>query len=101
MSEREQDQMHHLLSQAMTAPVPTMSNDFDRRLTRRLQSTRLDRRGRLVLAAYCGVALVGSIWAMREVATEWTIIVGFVVVPICVVAVVCRRHLRRAVRHAG
>jgi hypothetical protein len=101
MSEQEQDQMHQLLSQTMSAPVPRLSADFDRTLSRRLQSTRLDRRGRLVLAAYSAFALIASIWAMREVATEWPIIVGFVLVPICVMAVVFRRHLRLATGHSG
>lgn len=92
----EQDRMDQLLSQAMSAPVPTLSSDFDRQLTRRMP-TRLDRRRRLVLVAYSVVALVVSLWSMLAVGLGWTMVAGFVILPLGVVAVVFRRHLRNCV----
>lgn len=92
----EQDHMDQLLSQAMSAPAPTLSSDFDQRLTRRMPA-RLDRRRRLILIAYAVVALVVSVWSMLAVGLGWSMVAGFVFVPLGVVAVVFRRHLRNCV----
>ena len=91
----EQDQMDQWLARSMSAPVPTLSPDFDRRLTQALKPRRLNSQGRVVLALYALVATLASVWTMRAASIEWTWVVAAIVVPMAVVALVFRRQTRR------
>ena len=90
----EQDHMDRLLSHVLSAPVPTLSSDFDRQLARHLQPPRLSGKGRLVLALYAVLAIVASVWTMHEASNAWGVAGAAAVVPLVVVAAVFRRYVR-------
>lgn len=86
--------MDRLLSQALSAPVPSLSPDFDRRLARQLRPTRISRAGRLVLALYAVFAIAVSVWMMREASIGWNLVAAATLVPAVIVGVVFRRYAR-------
>ena len=90
----EQDHMDRLLSQVLSAPLPALSPDFDRQLARQLQTPRLNGQGRLALSLYAVLAIVASVWTMREASIAWGMAAAAAVVPLVVVAVVFRRYVR-------
>lgn len=90
----EQDHMDRLLSQMLSAPVPTLSSDFDRALATQLQPPRLSGQGRLALALYAVLAIVASVWTMREASIAWSMVAASAVVPLVMVAVVFRHYVR-------
>ncbi len=71
MSEPELEKMDGLLREAMTAPPPSLSARFDRKLAQRLRPSRLSFTARLVLAVYAVVALLVSVWALRPLPLNW------------------------------
>jgi hypothetical protein len=81
MSEHQQERIDQALRQALAAPVPHLSADFDRKLEKRLYSGRLNSGARLVLTLYVLVALVGTIWAIRSVPPEWLLLISAAMVP--------------------
>ena len=94
----EHDPMEQLLAQAMSAPVPTLSPDFDRRVLRLVKPRRLSRPGRFTLVVYSAVALIVSVWNMRQSDMDWMVIAVAVMAPIVVVAIAFRRDLAAAAR---
>ena len=92
----EQEKIDHLLHTVMSAvPPPTLSPGFDRKVSRRLRSSRLSATGRLVLSAYIVVATGVSVWTMRIAAIDWNLIAIAVLVPLVLVATVRRRGALR------
>lgn len=87
----EHEHVDRLLAQALSAPVPALSPDFDRRLAARRRGRQLTPRGRRVLASYAAVALVLSIWTMRQASIEWTLVGAAILIPLVLVALACRR----------
>ena len=93
----EQDGMDRLLSQSLSAPVPTLSPDFDRRVLRQARPRRLSRPSIRALACYAAFALAISIWTMRWADIEWPLVAASAVVPVVVVATAFRRDLAASV----
>ena len=93
----DQERMDRLLSQAMSAPVPTLSPDFDRRVLKHVQKRRLSKPGMLALVLYAAFAIVISVWTMREAAIGWNLIAASALVPLVVVAALFRRELAASV----
>jgi len=74
MSEQDHTNMDGLLRDAMTAPTPTLSSNFDQRLAKRLRPARLNFTSRMVLVVYALVALLVSVWALRPLPVNWTLV---------------------------
>ena len=89
----EQEGFDRLLSESLSAPVPTLSPDFDRRVMRHVRTRRLRRPGILALACYVVFALTSSVWTMRQAEIGWHLIAASTVVPLIVVGTVFRRDL--------
>ena len=84
--------MDHLLRHTMAAtPAPELSSGFDQRLMKRLRPRRLDAAGRLAIRAYALLALMVSIWVMREQAIDWSMIAVAVLAPVALAFTVHRR----------
>lgn len=96
MEMSEQEGMDRLLSQSLSAPVPTLSPDFDRRVMKRVRPRRLSWPGVLTLALYATFALASSIVAMRLTGIGWATIAASIVVPVIVVAALFRDRTRRS-----
>jgi antibiotic biosynthesis monooxygenase (ABM) superfamily enzyme len=71
--------MDSLLREAMTAPPPGLSSNFDRQLAKRLRPQNLSLTARLVLAVYALIALLVSVWALRPLPIHWTFVWTFVI----------------------
>jgi hypothetical protein len=84
-----------LLRQSMSAPAPTLSTDFDRRLMRKLNrnSKTLDRYRRILLAGYGLVSVVACAVVMRGQGLAWGPVAGMIVAPL--ILVVTARSMRR------
>lgn len=87
----DHEQIDRVLSQAMSAPVPALSPEFDRRLAARLHGRRVGPSGRLALWSYAALALVISLWTMRQASVEWSMIAAATLIPLVVVTLACRR----------
>lgn len=87
----EHEQIDRVLSEAMSGPVPALSPEFDRRLAAGVRGRRVGPRGRLVLGSYAALALVVSLWTMRQASVEWSMIAAATLIPLVVVTVACRR----------
>ena len=83
----DDERMDQQLRQAMAIEPPELPSDFDARLTKRLRPRGLGRAGRLLLAAYALVALGVTVWVMRSVSLDWTLVAA-AVVPVAIVAAV-------------
>jgi len=91
----DQENMDRLLRQVLSAtPAPGLSSTFERRLSSRVKPARLDHSGRLVLAIYSALALLGSVLMMRMESLAWTSVVISVLLPLVVVSIVYRRSIR-------
>lgn len=90
----EHEHVDRLLAQALSAPVPALSPDFDRRLAARRRGRQVSPRGRLVLGSYAAMALVLSTWTMRQAAIEWTVVAAATLIPLALVALAGRRWVR-------
>lgn len=81
----EQERMDNLLRSAMAAePIPRLSPSFDRRLAQRIAPGRLKPQARLIMILYAVVALLISVWALRDMplSTEFLLGAVFVLVPV-------------------
>lgn len=78
----DQEGMDRLLRQALSAPMPSVSPGFDRRVMRATRPRRLERTGVLVMTAYAGVAVVVSVWAMRGADIGWGLMAAALLVPL-------------------
>lgn len=90
-----QAEMDHLLWQFLAAPVPHLSPDFERAMTRELH-----RRSRppllfprILLAGYGGVSAVVSVVVMRGHGLGWVAIAAMMLAPLATLEV-ARRTLR-------
>jgi hypothetical protein len=59
------DEMDDLLKSTLHRPAPRLSEDFERRLQRRLYPPSLSSRARAILGIYAAAAIVVSIFALR------------------------------------
>ena len=92
----EQESVDRLLRTTMAAaPLPALSPGFDKQLSRRLRSNKLNAASRLVLACYGATALMVSVWTMRMASIDWSIIAIAVMVPLVLVAFVQPRRVWR------
>jgi hypothetical protein len=97
----EQQKVDGLLRQVLSAtPAPRLSSTFERRLSSRMKPARLDHSGRLVLAIYSAIALLGSVWVMRVESMGWTVVVISILLPLIVVGIVYRRSIRTTLSFA-
>ena len=96
----EPDAMDALLRRAFeNQPVPTVSPSFERRISRHIARGQLTPIGRGVLIAYAAAAVAASIWTMRSMSIEWSLIAVAILTPAMIVfASLRRRVLRRAGR---
>jgi hypothetical protein len=65
MGDMERDEMDDLLKSSLRQPAPRLSEDFERRLHRRLYPPSLSSRARTILGIYAAAAIVVSIFALR------------------------------------
>ena len=65
MGDMERDEMDDLLKSSLRQPAPRLSDDFERRLHRRLYPPSLSSRARTILGIYAAAAIVVSIFALR------------------------------------
>ena len=93
----EDERMDQLLRRAMATEPPELRSDFDAQLARRLRPKGLGRAGRLLLAAYALVALAVTVWVMRSVSLDWTLVAA-AVVPVAIVAALYPWRLRAHAR---
>lgn len=87
----EHERIDRLLAQALSAPVPELSPDFDRRLAARRRARQMSPRGRVVLGSYAALALALSTWTMRHAAIEWSVVGAATLIPLTLVVLACRR----------
>ena len=94
-----QDRIDNLLRTTLAAPVPSLPQDFDRRLMDKLDqsSQGLDRFRRILLAGYGLVSMVTCAVVMRGEGLEWATIAVTILAP--VVSVVTVSLARHALRH--
>ena len=89
----------NLLRRSMAAPVPSLSQDFDQRLMRKLRqgSQPRDRYRRILIAGYGLTSVVASAVVMRGQGMGWGAIAVMTLAPIALVAVL---PLVRRMTHA-
>ena len=73
--------------------VPTLSPSFERRIARHVARRELTSNGRNVLVGYAAVALAVSIWTMRSVSLDWSLIAAAILAPTAIAFVTLRRRL--------
>jgi hypothetical protein len=79
---RDDDVMDQLLKDAMAAPPPKLSSDFDASVMRAVQPRRLTTSGRVVLAAYALFAIATMVLFMKDLRPEWIAAALVATVPI-------------------
>ena len=86
----QQTAMDALLRRTMSAPVPTLSSDFDARLRRRLNRTSpsLARYRRILLSGYGIMSILVSAALMRSQRLGWDVIAITVIVPLALLVTV-------------
>lgn len=62
----DDETIDRLLRDALAAPSPRLSSDFDARVMRRVRPRRLTSVGRAVLAAYAVLAVGLAAWLLRD-----------------------------------
>jgi hypothetical protein len=67
----DDDLMDDLLKDAMAAPEPQLSPDFDGQVMRAVAPRRLDSAGRTAMFAYALVAVATTVWMMKDLRPEW------------------------------
>lgn len=77
MSDREDEMMDRLLTEASSTAVPDLSAIFDRNLAKALRPSRLNSRARFVMLLYAIAALAVSYWALRPLPSVWVFRIGF------------------------
>jgi len=73
--------------------VPTLSASFERRVARHVARGELTPGGRGIVVAYAAVALAMSIWTMRSVSIDWSLIAAAILLPVAVTAATLRRRI--------
>ena len=63
--------MDDLLKDAMAAPDPVLSPDFDARVMRAVVPRRLDSTGRTAMVAFALLAVASTVWMMKDLRPEW------------------------------
>ena len=86
----KQTMMDALLRRSMAAPVPSLSSDFDQRLSRRLNRTSpsLARYRRILLSGYGIISIFVSTAVMRSQRLGWEVIALTVITPLAFLATV-------------
>jgi hypothetical protein len=86
--EPREAEIDRLLRRSMAAPVPSLTQDFDRRLMRRVRrsSESLDRYRQIMFAGYVLISVLVSVVIMRSQGLGWGPIAGLVLAPLVVVA---------------
>jgi hypothetical protein len=101
--EPREAEIDRLLRRSMAAPVPSLTQDFDRRLMRRVRrsSESLDRYRQIMFAGYVLISVLVSVVIMRSQGLGWGPIAGLVLAPLVVVAATrsTRRTTVVTVRH--
>jgi hypothetical protein len=94
--ERVDADMDRLLHETLGgSPIPALSARFEQQVAKRLSPRpRLDRRGVLVLALYSILALGASVWTLRSVALDWSMIAAAVLTPFVLAAILYERARR-------
>ena len=82
--------MDTLLRRSMAAPVPSLSSDFDQRLSRQLNRTSpsLARYRRILLSAYGIISICVSAALMRSQGLGWEMIAITIIAPLALLATV-------------
>ena len=92
-----------LLRRSMAAPVPSLTQDFDRRVMRKVRrsSEPLDRYRRILLAGYVLISVLVSAVIMRSQGLGWGPIAAMILATLSLVAVArsARRTTPMAVAH--
>ncbi len=98
MSEMEprDAEIDSVLRRFMTAPIPSLPTDFDRRVLRQVRrgSQPLDRYRRILLTGYAATSVVASAVVMRGHGLDWGAISVMIVVPLG--SIVAGRFVGRA-----
>jgi len=86
--EPREAEIDRLLRRSMAAPVPSLTQDFDRRLMRKVRrsSETLDRYRRILFAGYVLISVLVSAVIMRSQGLGWGPIAGLVLAPLVVIA---------------
>jgi hypothetical protein len=87
----EQEHVDQWLRDAMSGSAPRLSASFDARLEKRLRPRRLTTTGRIVMAAYVLAALLVSVWALRNVTPDWTLVAAVLVPSVVAAGAYARR----------
>jgi hypothetical protein len=91
-----------LLRQSLSAPIPSLSADFDKRLARELtrDSQFLARYRRLFLCGYGALSAATSAALMRNQGLDWPVIAALIAGPLALLALApaFRRAHRRPAR---
>jgi hypothetical protein len=87
--EAEDFGMDRLLRQSLSAPVPTLPPDFDRRLLRKVNHTTKAHHlyRRIVFIGYGVCSVIASAVILRGQGLNWTAASGFILAPLVVLAV--------------
>jgi hypothetical protein len=90
----DEDAMDTLLRGAFEkTAVPTLSSSFERRIARHVSRRELTSSGRRVLVGYAAMALAVSIWTMRTVSLDWSLIAAAILTPAAVTFATLRRRI--------
>jgi hypothetical protein len=91
MSELEprETEIDSLLRHSMSAPIPSLSADFEQNLLLEVnrRSQPLNRYGRVLLTGYALLSAVSSAVIMRGQGLEWGATAGMILVPLALIAV--------------
>ena len=94
MDEREVEmdgKMDHLLRRSLSAPIPNLPPDFDRRVTSKIREAKqglqpLDRYRRILFAGYGVASILTSAVVMRGQGLGWDATTGLILAPLALVA---------------
>ena len=100
MSDREDEMVHRLLTEASSTAVPDLPASFDRRLGKALRPSRLNSRARFVMILYAIAALPVSYWALRPLPSVWVFRIGFPCISFSLAWTFWRLWQKRTARHS-
>ncbi len=69
----DDDLIDQMLTDAMSADVPQLSEAFDARLMRRIHSRRVTMTGWVLIGVYAIVTTATAAWLMRDVNARWIV----------------------------
>ncbi len=102
--EPREAEIDRLLRRSMAAPVPSLTQDFDRRLMRRVRrsSESLDRYRQILFTGYVLISVLVSVVIMRSQGLGWGPIAGLLLGPLVLVAATrSARHAKLVAAGAG